>query len=291
MKDLVAEVESAMLKACAGSASSINPSLLAVRYHLSRPGAQLRARLCLDACARLRVCTSSAIVSATLCELLHNASLLHDDLMDRSPLRRGQKSTWNQFGDGIAICAGDLLLSAAYASIHTITPAALVPEIAALVHSRTQELICGQAQELQAATGAQTAEQYEILAIGKSASLLSLCLQLPLTLAGLGFARPLAQQVAESFAVAYQIADDLRDVEEDRLANCLNFVQILATASHLSVEEARLQARLRAEERLVNVLALARELPSACGSVLTSHAAVLQAQLRSDQSINTSVRA
>ena len=291
MQDLVAEVESAMLKACAGSASPTNPSLLAVRYHLSRPGAQLRARLCLDACARLGVCDSMAIVSATICELLHNASLLHDDLMDRSPLRRGQRSTWNQFGDGIAICAGDLLLSAAYASIHTITPATLVPEMAALVHSRTQELICGQAQELQAATGTQTAEQYEILAIGKSASLISLCLQLPLTLAGFGFAKPLAQKVAESFAVAYQIADDLRDMEEDQLANCLNFVRILATSSNIPMDEARLQARGRAEEQLVKVLALAKELPSDCGSVLTLHASALQAQLRSDQCINIGVQA
>ncbi len=279
MKDPVAEVESAMLRACAGSSSSANPALLAARYHLSRPGNRLRARLCLDACARLGVSASAAIASATVCELLHNASLLHDDLIDRSPLRHGQKSTWNQFGDGMAICAGDLLLGAAYASIQTIGSPTLLPEVAALVHARTQDVICGQAQELHASNSPQTAEQYEVLAIGKSASLISLSLQLPLTLAGLGFARPLAQRVAEAFAVAYQIADDLHDVEEDRLANCLNFVQILATPA-VSIEEARQNARVRAEQQLAKVLALAAELPRQCGSVLTAHAAVLQSQLQ-----------
>ncbi len=278
MKDLAHEVDLAMRRICAGSASPTNPVILAVNYHLSVPGNQLRARLCLDACDRLGISPAISIGFATTCELLHNASLLHDDLMDRSPRRRGRRSTWSQFSDGIAICAGDLMLSAAYSSMQT-TPASCARELWALVSSRTQELICGQVQELQATLRPQSPAGYEALAVGKSASLISLCLQLPLLFAGLGAALPLAQQVADAFAVAYQIADDLRDVEEDQLANCLNFVQVLATSLRVSVAEARGIARERAEDQMFTVLALADRLPSRCGSVLTDHVLSLQAQL------------
>ena len=289
MTEPIAEVDSAILRACASSAASRNPVLLAVRYHLSQPGNQLRARLCLDACTRLGISAADAMAAATTCELLHNASLLHDDLMDRSPRRRGQESTWSRFGDGVAVCAGDLMLSAAYASLHSITPATLVPELAKLVHTRTQDLICGQADDLQTAASPFPVEQYRVVAIAKSAPLISLALELPLTLAALRPAMPLAQEVAASFAVAYQIADDLDDVEEDKRANCLNVVQVLATACTLSDAEARRAAQAKAEEQMEEVIALAQQLPMECGAVLTDHVAVLRAKMRAGDGAAASV--
>ena len=279
MEPRVADVESAMLRACAGSPESSNPVLLAVQYHLSRPGHFLRGRLCLEACARLGVSAENAILAATVCELLQNASLLQDDLMDRSPMRRGQGSVWSQFGDGVAICAGDLMLAAAYASLPLITPATLLAEVVRLVHARTRDLICGQAEDLQTAAATASMDRYRQTAVAKSAPLISLALELPLTLAGLGSACMLARKVAAAFAVAYQIVDDLDDVTEDERAGCMNVVPILMAADALCPAEAKRVASVRAEEHLDGVIALAKGLPEGCAAVLTDHATHLRAQL------------
>ena len=285
MQQRVANVESAILRACAGSSEPSNPVILAVCYHLSRPGHLLRARLCLDACARLKISDDNAVIAASVCELLHNASLVQDDLMDRSPLRRGQPSTWSRFGDGVAVCAGDLMLASAYALLHGIMPVTGVQQIVQLVHARTQDLICGQGEDLQVAASISSIERYRRVAVAKSSPLISLALELPLTLAGLGPACKLAQQVAAAFAESYQIADDLDDTAEDACAGCMNLVQLLMTAGNLSFEEARRTAKERAGEQLDIVFTLAKSLPGGCGAVLTEHAA----QLRTALGISASV--
>ena len=279
MQQRVADVESAILRVCAGSTEPSNPIILAVRYHLSRPGHLLRARLCLDACARLEVPTENAVIAASVCELLHNASLVQDDLMDRSPLRRGQPSTWSRFGDGVAVCAGDLMLASAYASLQKLTPGASVAEVVPLVHARTQDLICGQAEDLQMSVSTSSIAQYRRVAVAKSLPLISLAMELPLTLAGLGPACKLAQQVAAAFAESYQIADDLDDTAEDERAGCMNLVHLLIAAGNLSFEEAKRTAKERAGEQLDAVFTLAKSLPGDCGAVLTEHAMQLRAAL------------
>ena len=287
MQSLLAEMETAMLKACAGSINidnSHNLSVVAVQYHLRTRGHQLRARLCLDASIRLGIPGATAVILASICELLHNASLIHDDLIDRSTMRRNQEAVWLRFGDGIAVCAGDLLLGAAYSTIPGIAPASLISEISALVHMRLQQVIWGQAEELRSSANS-TVYEYERLATGKSASLLGLCLELPLTVANLRVDLPLAQQVAASFAVAYQIADDLRDAEEDHLSNRLNFVQVLSSKHGVSVAEARFSAELRVKSLLIETELLAAKLPFQCGAVLMEHAALLQEQLQDHSSI------
>ncbi len=279
-----------MLNACVASTDSENSAVLAVRYHLTTTGGRLRARMALDAASRLTLPAKSAVTVAAVCELLHNASLVHDDLIDRSPMRRGQETVWSRFGDGVAICAGDLLLNAAYASMAEIEPVSFLRELSLRVHRSTHKVICGQAAELRFSQDQSTeAENYEELAIGKSASLLSLCLQLPLTIADFRNAVPTAQKVAESFAVAYQIADDLHDVEEDRLANSLNFVQILSAAQSCPLDIARNRAAARAEKLLIETCMLAKELPFDCAAVLVEHASKLLTQLRWDYSISSVV--
>lgn len=78
--------------------------------HLATGGKRLRARLALAACEALRVDENSAAAWASACELLHNATLIHDDLQDGDRLRRGKPTTWVQHGMQNAINAGDLLL-------------------------------------------------------------------------------------------------------------------------------------------------------------------------------------
>ncbi len=78
--------------------------------HLETGGKRIRARLALAAAQALGVSTSSAAPWAAAVELLHNATLVHDDLQDGDRTRRGRPTTWAVHGMAQAINCGDLML-------------------------------------------------------------------------------------------------------------------------------------------------------------------------------------
>ncbi len=78
--------------------------------HLAGGGKRLRARLALSASRALGVARRDASVWAAAVELIHEASLVHDDLQDGDRVRRGRATTWVRHGAAQAINAGDLLL-------------------------------------------------------------------------------------------------------------------------------------------------------------------------------------
>ena len=78
--------------------------------HLTTGGKRLRARLALAATAALMGSESPGVAWAAACELLHNASLVHDDLQDGDRMRRGSETLWVRHGKAQAINAGDLML-------------------------------------------------------------------------------------------------------------------------------------------------------------------------------------
>src|SRR5919199_1030150 len=86
-----------------------------VRYALSVGGKRVRPVICLATAEAAGVEPERALPAAAALELVHNFSLVHDDLpaMDDDRLRRGRPSTWAEFGEGIALLAGDALLAEA----------------------------------------------------------------------------------------------------------------------------------------------------------------------------------
>ena len=87
-----------------------HPLYRLVRYHLEG-GKGLRPALCLLACQGVGGDPFKAIPAAAAVELLHNFSLVHDDIQDRSPLRRHRPTLWQQWGEAQAITAGDALFA------------------------------------------------------------------------------------------------------------------------------------------------------------------------------------
>ncbi|MBO7624975.1 MAG: polyprenyl synthetase family protein [Bacteroidales bacterium] len=85
-----------------------------IRYTLAQGGKRLRPELCLIACHTLGGNPKQALYPAVALELLHNFTLIHDDIMDQSELRRGQESVYKKWGANTAILAGDTLLGMAY---------------------------------------------------------------------------------------------------------------------------------------------------------------------------------
>jgi geranylgeranyl diphosphate synthase, type II len=87
-----------------------------VRYALAGGGKRIRPVLCLATAEAAGVEPERALPAGAAVELVHNFSLVHDDLpaLDDDELRRGQASTWAQFGEAKAILAGDALLVEAF---------------------------------------------------------------------------------------------------------------------------------------------------------------------------------
>src|ERR1700726_3022754 len=96
----------------------------AMRYSLFAGGKRLRPILCLAAAEACGGKTSAALPHACAGECIHTYSLVHDDLpsMDNDDFRRGRPTCHKVFGDGIAVLAGDALLTFAFEIISRAKP-------------------------------------------------------------------------------------------------------------------------------------------------------------------------
>ncbi|MBQ8307209.1 MAG: polyprenyl synthetase family protein, partial [Alistipes sp.] len=100
-----------------------------IEYSLSGGGKRLRPLLLLLACEAYGNHYKPALSAAAAVEVFHNFTLLHDDIMDHSPLRRGKPSVVARWGENVAILSGDAMLITAYRLL-SATPA---PNLARLM--------------------------------------------------------------------------------------------------------------------------------------------------------------
>jgi geranylgeranyl pyrophosphate synthase len=269
MDELMSQLEKGMeefLLSNADDESSAGQSVAAALYHLRSGGRRIRARLALHASLSLGLSSLDALVLASTVELLHNASLVHDDLQDDELLRHERPTVGVVYGTNIAICTGDLLVSAAYASLATFSKTKLLAKLIGLVHTATAEAIRGQCAGFPHSESAPNdLVRYNEVAIAKSGALLSLPLQLAFLGAGKRHWLPQARRAAEEFALGYQIMDDLQDVVSDG-PMAMNMVTVLKACGH--GEHAHAQAYERGLQHLRNAADLSDELPDGSGDLL-----------------------
>jgi geranylgeranyl pyrophosphate synthase len=190
-----------------------------VQEHLGTGGRRMRARLALAAAEALGVPRLAAVPWAAACELLHNATLIHDDVQDGDEMRRGHPTAWFRHGVAQAINAGDLLI---------VLPQLALAELGApddrrwrmslVLARRAAETVRGQAQELDLlSAGRYGLADWTQAARGKSGGLLALPVEGAALLAGLseGTARRLAEPFA-TLGVMYQACDDCLDLYGDK---------------------------------------------------------------------------
>ena len=250
-----------------GSSPLVSEAALAAQYHLNSGGQLIRARLALHASISLGMCESDAVCVAAVVELLHNASLVQDDLQDDDKLRRGLPAVWAKFNPNVAICTGDLMLSAAYAALSEISNPHCLPKLLALVHERTAMAIQGQCADLGTRhQPVQTEELYKSVAVGKSGALLSLPLELALTASGNGNWAHEARLGTDAFSVAYQVADDLADYKCDQSSKSLNLLTVLQASGNPG--DVVVRACQFGTSHLDRAAAAARNLPCNSGAVL-----------------------
>lgn len=183
-------------------------------------GKALRPALVLLAGAAVRGRTSNAgtkpsgvqaaLPGAVAVELVHNFSLLHDDVMDGDAERRHRPTAWTVFGPAAAILAGDAMLELA-TQVMLDAPGARARAAERRIAEATQRLIAGQAADLEfeARTTVDLDECIE-MAVGKTASLLSCASAVGAVLAGGSLPLIAAMQAfGHHLGLAFQLVDDL----------------------------------------------------------------------------------
>ncbi|MBA3674341.1 MAG: polyprenyl synthetase family protein, partial [Chitinophagaceae bacterium] len=90
------------------------------QYILSLGGKRIRPAMCLMGNELVSNINPDTWHVATAIELFHNFTLIHDDIMDKAPLRRGMETVHNKFGDSTALLAGDVMLVVAYDYVNKI---------------------------------------------------------------------------------------------------------------------------------------------------------------------------
>ena len=207
------EVDAVMLRLALGERLDIAGEM--VGECLRSGGKRLRAHLALAAGHALGVSDETLVPWAAACELLHNATLIHDDIQDADRVRRGLPTVWARHGVGQAINAGDLMLMLPFLAVGEIeAPPAIRSRLYAAIAVAAARTARGQAAEMELPNQDEVGwPQWICVAEGKSGALLGLPVQGAAILAGLDDCS--SQALAGAFSragVLYQLQDDLLDL-------------------------------------------------------------------------------
>ncbi len=121
---------------------------LPIEYSLEQGGKRIRPMLSLIGCAICDGDVKKAIPSAKGLEIFHNFTLLHDDIMDNAPIRRGKESVFKKFGTNSAILSGDTMFVVAYEHI-TQSDDAFLRKILELFNTTAREVCEGQQYDME----------------------------------------------------------------------------------------------------------------------------------------------
>ena len=197
-----------------------------LRYHLGRvsatfaperanPGKRLRPRLCLLACLAAGGAVDDAIPVATAVELLHNFTLIHDDIQDASPLRRHRPAVWTLWGVPQAVNAGDAMFALAHVALNRLrargVPPATVLELSTHLHLATLRIVEGQVLDLGFETRVDVhADEYLAMIGGKTAAICEYACRAGATIAAADAERIDAfGAFGQALGVGFQLRDDL----------------------------------------------------------------------------------
>ena len=142
---------------------------VAAKYHFNNPGKCFRAQLALTSGTALKIDHTDNLNWAAACELLHNASLIHDDISDASTHRRGQQSVSHFFGSDMALCLGDWMVAKAFEL--AARNGQVGGQLTALLAQAMQETCNGQISDLSQRHCAGL-DEWQRIAKGKTAPLL-----------------------------------------------------------------------------------------------------------------------
>ena len=179
-------------------------------------GKKLRPTLALLGAAALGVEPAHVVSAAAAVELVHNFSLVHDDIMDRDRTRRHRETVWSVWDDATAILAGDALQTLAFETL-LADPSPHAAAAAHLLATTTRELIHGQMLDMDFETRARVSlAECRAMAAAKTGILLSCSAELPAVLTGAAREQHAALATyGRGVGAAFQLVDDLLGIWGD----------------------------------------------------------------------------
>ncbi len=197
----------------------------AMRYSVFAGGKRIRPILCLEAARIFTPDIHAALTAGCAMEFIHTYSLIHDDLpaLDNDDLRRGKPTCHKKFGEAAAILAGDALLTLAFetlarAEAEPARRVAVIREVASAAGS-VNGMIGGQVADLEAEGKAIAPEILEYIHKSKTAALIRASVLAGALCGGAADADvERLRRFGESIGWAFQVVDDILDVEESSAA-------------------------------------------------------------------------
>lgn len=183
------------------------------RYILSLGGKRVRPLLTLVACDLFNGDINEAIHAANTVELFHNFSLIHDDIMDNAPLRRGKATVHEKWNHNIGILSGDAMLVMAYKELAKCK-SNHVPQLLELFNQTAIEVCEGQQLDMNFETLKNVSiDSYINMITLKTAVLLGCSLQMGAIVAGADIeTQKHIYNFGKEIGIAFQLKDDILDV-------------------------------------------------------------------------------
>lgn len=222
----IPQIEQGLAEAVGNHNESVSQHYGMMMYHLgfadtgfrpsrSNGGKRIRPLLCLLACDAAGGNASDALPAAVAIELLHNFSLVHDDIQDNSPTRRHRPTVWKVWGEAQAINVGDALFALAHLTLlglarYDLSPGSFI-EINRLFGQTCLALTEGQFLDMQFERRAVVTEQaYLQMIAGKTAALLAASCQIGAMTVGVPDVHcDLYYRFGHDLGIAFQLEDDL----------------------------------------------------------------------------------
>jgi geranylgeranyl diphosphate synthase type I len=180
----------------------------------NKAGKRLRPIILLLMCQAMMGSWKNALPAAAAVELLHNFTLIHDDIQDQSPLRHGRASVWKKWNSALAINAGDAMFSLSNLALLELVDQDrpdIILEAQKVVFETCIELTHG--QHLDIANEEKddlSVSQYTKMIECKTAALLGASMQLGVIVAGGNLAlQRKADEIGRAIGMAFQITDDI----------------------------------------------------------------------------------
>jgi len=231
-----------------------------IRYIMSLGGKRLRPVLTLLAYSLYKPDAKRIVPFAVAVEAFHNFTLMHDDIMDKAPLRRGKPTVHKKWNVNTAIISGDVMLAKVYDQLLGVETEK-VKEVFKTFSACVSEVCEGQQWDMEFETRTKVTEaQYIAMIRQKTAVLLGFSLELGALLADASMEeRSALREFGINIGIGFQLKDDLLDVYGEKksfgkqvggdiIANKKTFLLIKALAAVKGKDKLELEKWIRAKK-------------------------------------------